>query len=31
VEDVLSQFWNDGSMSVDSFITRVGAALGQRY
>ena len=29
VEDVISAFWNDNSMSVDAFVTKVSAALAQ--
>ena len=29
VEDVLTQFWNDQNMSVDTFITKLAAAVSQ--
>jgi glucose/mannose transport system substrate-binding protein len=29
VEDLISAFWNDNSMSVDDFVARIGAALAQ--
>ena len=29
VEDIISAFWNDNSMTVDAFVAKVGAALAQ--
>jgi glucose/mannose transport system substrate-binding protein len=29
VEDIISAFWNDNSMTVDAFVAKVSAALAQ--
>ena len=31
VEDLVSQYWNDPSMTTDTFVAKVASALGQSY
>ena len=31
VEDLISQYWNDPSMTTDTFVAKVAAALGDSY
>ena len=31
IEDLISQFWNDPNLSVDTFVTRVANTLSQQF
>ena len=31
IEDIISQYWNDPTMTTDTFITKVASALSQQF